>query len=97
MGVRMSSSCLMMSRKPDAGLLGSSDGSVAERGVLSDGPLRVCPVGVLWGACVVGVLSDGRLGICIDGVFRAGRVGLGEADGMMGSRSPSEPTVSPRE
>lgn len=50
MGVLMSSSCLMMSRKPEAGLLGSSDGKVAERGVLSDGNLGVGTVGVLFGA-----------------------------------------------
>lgn len=63
MGVRMSSSCLMMSRKPAAGLLGSSDGSVAERGVLSDGNRRFCMDGVLFGVCVVGVVSDGWSGI----------------------------------
>lgn len=36
-GVLMSSSCLIMSRKPWAGLLGSSDGSIADRGVLRPG------------------------------------------------------------
>lgn len=34
-GVFISSSCLIMSRKPSAGLLGNSDGSIAERGVLT--------------------------------------------------------------
>ena len=83
MGVLMSSSCLITSRRPDAGLLGSSDGRVAERGVLSDGNFGVGMVGVLFGACEVGVLSVGRLGIWIDGVFSAGRVGFGEAEGMI--------------
>lgn len=36
-GVFVSSSCLMTSRSPGAGLLGSSDGNVADLGVLSGG------------------------------------------------------------
>ena len=37
MGVLVSSSCLTTSRSPGAGLLGSSEGRVADRGVLSGG------------------------------------------------------------
>lgn len=74
-GVFISSSCLIMSRKPSAGLLGSSDGSIAERGFLRTpnwfAPLlRLVP----W---PVGVLSEGRLETRV-GVFKAGKVGLAE-------------------
>lgn len=96
MGVRMSSSCLMMSRKPDAGLLGSSEGRVAERGVLRDGILRVGKLKDVWrlgvgrledvlrlGVGMVGKDGDGRLGIWTVGVLRAGNAGFGDVEGMI--------------
>lgn len=85
MGVLRSSSCLMMSRKPGAGLLGNSEGRAADRGVLMDGRLGVWMVGVLrLGVWIAGVISDGRPGVwTVVGVFRAGSVGFGEAEGMI--------------
>lgn len=47
MGVLMSSSCLIMSRKPGAGLLGNSEGRAADRGGLMDERPEVLIVGVL--------------------------------------------------
>ena len=64
MGVFTSSSCLITSRCPTAGLFGSSDGRVAETGVLSEG--RLC-------------LGDrGDLGTLMVGVGRAGVVSVTE-------------------
>lgn len=83
MGVLRSSSCLIISRKPGAGLRGSSEGSVADRGVLSPEGSADRGVRNSEGRADRGVLMDGRLGVWIDGVLRAGKAGLGEAEGMM--------------
>lgn len=65
-GVFISSSCLIISRKPSAGLLGSSEGSMAE-----------CVVFLRLFTWPVGFLSEGRLETRV-GVFKAGKVGLTE-------------------
>lgn len=83
MGVLRSSSCLMMSRKPGTGLLGSSEGKVADRGVVSPEGKADRGVTNSEGNADRGVLIAGRLGAWIVGVLRAGKVGLGDTEGMM--------------
>ncbi len=56
MGVLISSSCLMTSRRPALGLFGISDGKVADRGVLRGGGAALGDHGAL----MVGV---GRAGL----------------------------------
>lgn len=46
-GVFKSSSCLMTSSRPGCGLLGSSDGRVADLGVLRAGRLGLGDLGVM--------------------------------------------------
>lgn len=82
MGVVKSSSCLITSRKPGAGLLGSSDGSVADRGVFNPGGNADRGVLSRDGTADRGVLMVGRLGVLMVGVLRGGKVGFGEVDGM---------------
>ncbi len=92
-----------MSRRLGNGLLGNSDGSAADRGVLRP-VIRFVDVLKLGVWAVVGVLSEGRLAIRV-GVFRAGSVGLGEAEGMMAffrslflfGRGGGQETVMPNE
>lgn len=86
-GVFRSSSCLIMSRKPRAGLLGSSDGSIAERGVLRTGLEFIAFFRLV--AWPVAVLSEGRLESRI-GVFKTGKVGLAEV--TLGERGLGEVT-----
>ena len=71
MGVFKSSSRLMTLSNAEAGLRGSSDGSVAERGVFkaAESADRV-------------VLAVGRVGVRMVGVINAGNVGLGDVEGM---------------
>lgn len=83
MGVLRSSSCLMISRKPGAGLRGSSEGSVADRGVVSPDGRADRGVRNSEGRADRGVLMVGSLGVWMVGVLRAGKVGLGDAEGMM--------------
>ena len=83
MGVFRASSCLMTSRKPGAGLRGSSDGKVADRGVFNPA-----------GRADRGVFRLGRLGIRIVGVLRAGKVDFGEVDGMVDDGDDGEMSMS---
>lgn len=89
MGVLRSSSCLIRSRKPGAGLRGSSEGKVADRGVLNS--LSRADRGVLsslgkadrgvfsWpGRADRGVLSS--LGTADLGASSVGRLGVLSAD-----------------
>lgn len=81
-GVLTSSSCLIKSSKPSAGLLGNSDGSIAERGVLR--PEVGCVGFFRLVAWPVAVLSEGRLETRV-GVFKAGKASLVEVTLTEGS------------
>ena len=91
-GVLVSSSCLITSSKPGAGLLGSSEGRVADLGVLSAGSSGFGERGVRMvgrdDSDAVDFKGDGLDCSTIGGEGSV-EVDSGEAEGMVAERSPS--------